>query len=739
MDRLHDTEQNLLRLGDILKSKREEMEHLERQARKTRQYIKLKEELDNHDRRLRYLTYGQLNERSQKAEEKLQALMKKRDASMERVRSGEERIGQVETGIQDLMEEMHRIDRAFHQDLSSLESMNAGLERVDVDRRDRKEKAGDLKKRFEEESRNRKELEKKYQESLQLELNLKSDIETMNERNEKINEVMQNLRKQIRFTIDKEEANQKSIQEGEDNQARLLEDLKNVTQDLILELERKKRELESREDYRTSLKENIMQHLLDGSDAAGEMETLLKQNDVSGLKKLLARIKFEEIIQDFERYESIEQEFRSLLFDRSGLLARKETLDREMSNIIVRKDELQKENHQLANQRKDYLAKLDTEKNRKVELDLQIRDYEVRRESSQEAREGLQKQLEQAVNRFNYYEDQMRQIANEQLKLEAEEKELRERIQEVQQRTRKQSGTIEDLKKKIDKQRGEIEQLRVRVRRDQEEAERILPEISQQERSAEQIRVAISSLEEELYNDFQISIGELEEECHKLKLRKDHEESRCRQLQQEIKDLGAFNALAIEELERARESFEELEKQRQDIEAARKNILGILKDIDEKSRQMFQDTFERVQVNFAEIFQTLFGGGHARLSLTDDGDALNSGVDIMVQPPGKKNSSISLLSGGEQSMTAIALMFAIYLVRPSPFCFLDEIDAPLDDNNVNRFLRMLSRFTPRTQFLVISHNKLTMSHAAAIFGVTQEEAGVSKLVSVRLKEEAVVS
>lgn len=179
----------------------------------------------------------------------------------------------------------------------------------------------------------------------------------------------------------------------------------------------------------------------------------------------------------------------------------------------------------------------------------------------------------------------------------------------------------------------------------------------------------------------------------------------------------------------------EIEKQKSDVEEARENILQLLRDIDVKSARIFSDTFTQIQENFSSVFQTLFGGGTASLSLTEPENLLSSGVEIMAQPPGKKNASISLLSGGEQNMTAIALMFAIYLVRPSPFCFLDEIDAPLDDQNVVRFLRMLQGFLDRSQFMVITHNKLTMSHADCIYGVTQEEAGVSKLVSVRMKEE----
>lgn len=273
-----------------------------------------------------------------------------------------------------------------------------------------------------------------------------------------------------------------------------------------------------------------------------------------------------------------------------------------------------------------------------------------------------------------------------------------------------------------------------RYRRDREQLDRVLPAIGEQERLVEHISDDIQELTENLYNDFQVEIPEVEAEFAGDSSKFREQESEFKRIRQEIQSLGQFNALAIEELDRATESYNVLMDQRKDIEAAQENILTVLRETDQKSREIFLDNFRRIENNFQEVFQALFGGGKATLSLTNPEDPLQGGVEIMVQPPGKKNSSITLLSGGEQNMTAIALMFATYLVRPSPFCFLDEIDAPLDENNVLRFLRMLGSFTNRSQFLVITHCKQTMARASNIFGVTQEEAGVSRIVSVQLSE-----
>ncbi len=711
------------------------MDHLERQARKTRRYLELKEKLDRHDLNLRFLNLLSLEERSRRAEEKLVELKRRRDQSLEKKRQAEERIEAIERENQRELEEMHRIDRLMHQDISALDGMRSGLERLDGEKRERLRKRDAIDQRLHEEERKHNELEKRHQASLQLELDLNADLEDLLRRNVAHDNLLEELRKEIDHCQAAAEAGRREIQNGEARQGELLSELQSVTQDLILELERKKRELEEREPLRRELRSDFVNRL----ERAAELLHRAEQRLAAGegdydLAERIRALDFERALTDFERFEAIEQELRSMLFDRSGLLARKEALDGEMQTIAERREQLQEEERRLEKRQRELLEELERQRNHKRDLELSIKDAEVRRESQAREREGIAAQLQESGERLQYLREERQSLELEFQNLTAEEQRLLEEIRSLEQRGREHTEHINALKKKIEKSREEAGRLRDAARAEAETSERALPEISLQERAAEQVRVSMSALEEDLYNDYQMSPGELRERIGESKLDRSREEGAFRSIQAEIKELGAFNALAIEELERAREAYAELDKQREDIEEARKNILNILKEIDTRSRAQFTDALERIQINFAEIFGVLFGGGRASLSLTEPEDPMNSGVDIMVQPPGKKNSSIALLSGGEQSMTAIALMFAIYLVRPAPFCFLDEIDAPLDDNNVARFLRMLARFAPRSQFLVITHNKLTMSRAEAIFGVTQEEPGVSRIVSVRLKE-----
>jgi chromosome segregation protein len=205
---------------------------------------------------------------------------------------------------------------------------------------------------------------------------------------------------------------------------------------------------------------------------------------------------------------------------------------------------------------------------------------------------------------------------------------------------------------------------------------------------------------------------------------------RLRSLQEKMRSLGPVNLLAVQDYEERRERLRFLTGQRQDLEDARQQLLEAIEKINATASDLFRSTFTQVNENFRKVFTTLFEGGEAALILTGE-DPLEAEIEILARPRGKKPQSISLLSGGEKALTAIALLFAIYLVKPSPFCILDEVDAPLDDANVDRFVQLLRDFSEKTQFIVVTHNKKTMEVADCLYGVTMEEPGVSKLVSVQ--------
>ena len=206
------------------------------------------------------------------------------------------------------------------------------------------------------------------------------------------------------------------------------------------------------------------------------------------------------------------------------------------------------------------------------------------------------------------------------------------------------------------------------------------------------------------------------------------------EIKKEISKLGYVNMSAIEDIKELSARYDEMTKEMDDDKKAEEDLLQIIKELSTEMTQKFDDAFDKINANFSKTFRELFGGGNARLMLTESEDSLEAGVDIIAEPPGKKVTNLSLLSGGEQALTAIAILFAILKLRPMPFCLLDEIEAALDDSNVERFAKYLHRFSKETQFIVITHRKPTMELADSLYGVTMEEKGVSKIVSVKLSE-----
>ena len=217
-------------------------------------------------------------------------------------------------------------------------------------------------------------------------------------------------------------------------------------------------------------------------------------------------------------------------------------------------------------------------------------------------------------------------------------------------------------------------------------------------------------------------------------------EEQVAQMQKRIDDMGPVNLVAIEEYEDTEQRFQFLTTQHDDLVKAKQQLLDVISRINTQTRQMFTETFTKIRDNFRLLFVEVFGGGKADLRLIDSENVLESGIEIVAKPPGKHLQGISLLSGGEQTMTAVALLFAVYQVKPSPFCVLDELDAPLDESNINRFVGILQRFLSDSQFVIITHNKRTIGIADVLYGVTMQEHGVSKIVSVKFHkaDEAVV-
>jgi len=239
-------------------------------------------------------------------------------------------------------------------------------------------------------------------------------------------------------------------------------------------------------------------------------------------------------------------------------------------------------------------------------------------------------------------------------------------------------------------------------------------------------------LERALLEKSRISMAEAVARLEALEFDEIARRARQVDLQRLLDEMGEVNLMAIDECAGMEERFTFLSAQKEDLEDSLRSLQQAIQRINRTTRQRFQETYDLVNAKFQEVFPRLFCGGKAELRLTNEEDLLETGIDIIVQPPGKKLQNVTLLSGGEKALTAVALIFSIFLIKPTPFCLLDEVDAPLDDANIGRFNDMVREMCTVSQFIIITHNKATMQVADTLYGITMEEPGASKVVSVRL-------
>ncbi|MGZ3732405.1 MAG: chromosome segregation protein SMC [Parachlamydiaceae bacterium] len=254
-----------------------------------------------------------------------------------------------------------------------------------------------------------------------------------------------------------------------------------------------------------------------------------------------------------------------------------------------------------------------------------------------------------------------------------------------------------------------------------------------------QLNAAYQSLEDEILDRHRLSMQEAFDLVPSSEKSIDSMERKLRELRREIESSGDINMTSIEECAKYQVRYDFLNQQIQDLGASKEGLIAIIKELDGESRKLFKETFETIRINFKKNFAILFNGGDADLQFTDHTDLLEAGIEITAKPLGKQMRSIHLLSGGEKCLTALALLFAIFEVKAGPFCILDEIDAPLDDSNVERFANIVKKFVDHTQFIIITHNKQTMSIADMLFGVSMEEKGVSKLLQMHLSKSTTPS
>jgi len=495
------------------------------------------------------------------------------------------------------------------------------------------------------------------------------------------------------------------------------------------EIKNLKQKIEKLENDKQNYEESIEGIL----ELSANLEKELQEIDITYATEKQKVISINENIEKLEkRLNRLKEEQANLEKQKEEAVSTKGDLQVEINKIVEQNEELSKIITEFAELNKDDQKYIDDLNFDITNLKISVSSFDESEASIQEIQERINQELENAHTSIENKNTQIEQIKKDNEELEKSIQETLQKIEEVKESVNSSSSKIEELKKeraqkseKLSKQEDEIT-AKFKVIED------LKGQLVKLDVKKTKIEEDINGIINKMWEEYELTPNNAEQyqKPENVALT----QRRVNSLRTEIRELGSVNVDSIEEYKNLKDRYDFMSEQRLDLENTMSKLRKVILDMTQIMKEQFKEKFKVINKNFGEVFAELFGGGKAELTLEDEENILECGIDITVQPPGKKLQNMMLLSGGEKAFTAIALLFAILKINPAPFCVLDEIEAALDDVNVFRYADYLKKFTDHTQFLVITHRKGTMEVADTVYGVTMEESGISKLLSMKLKQ-----
>lgn len=495
------------------------------------------------------------------------------------------------------------------------------------------------------------------------------------------------------------------------------------------EIKNLKQKIEKLENDKQNYEESIEGIL----ELSANLEKELQEIDITYATEKQKVISINENIEKLEkRLNRLKEEQANLEKQKEEAVSTKGDLQVEINKIVEQNEELSKIITEFAELNKDDQKYIDDLNFDITNLKISVSSFDESEASIQEIQERINQELENAHTSIENKNTQIEQIKKDNEELEKSIQETLQKIEEVKESVNSSSSKIEELKKeraqkseKLSKQEDEIT-AKFKVIED------LKGQLVKLDVKKTKIEEDINGVINKMWEEYELTPNNAEQyqKPENVALT----QRRVNSLRTEIRELGSVNVDSIEEYKNLKDRYDFMSEQRLDLENTMSKLRKVISDMTQIMKEQFKEKFKVINKNFGEVFAELFGGGKAELTLEDEENILECGIDITVQPPGKKLQNMMLLSGGEKAFTAIALLFAILKINPAPFCVLDEIEAALDDVNVFRYADYLKKFTDHTQFLVITHRKGTMEVADTVYGVTMEESGISKLLSMKLKQ-----
>ena len=746
---LEKTRQNMVQIEIAMNEIKRQYDTLKVQSEKTIKYRKYKEEIYETERDLALLRLKSFVQDKAHHEEDLKRILEKRDKirqeieeinntiseNMDKVKEMQDNlynkqasllaIGQEKNGKMELIKQQNQQAMILKEKINSLEGRkNSIQERID-----------NIQEEIDEQNAN---LHTKTKQLNDIKSNIQSFEDNITTSSSQITE----NDKQV-------DSFKNQIQKLEEKRLDLQSTLAQITEDIVKTLDEKLKDAGFSENALKKAKDeletkiNKLKIFVEGrKNIFGDMisQNLASQDykdAVCQAEKAFedAFNQLNEIQLAISEYQNASPAFITEFLSPQGIMTKKRDIDEQINQNIQSVESINSQISLLHGENKTLLSKIEEYKETLNKLKLNEIQMKEQISASQSQINMLNRQissekasLEETENelfietkRADEISDQINTYQDELAEIEYRGKKLAEEMNaldsEIAKANKNVSGKSDSLNKKREEQN-----------RCQEQYERLTISINS---SDNDIRNVKQNFQEQYSRD----LMEFEERMYKITVPAADLREKLSQTKKDFQSLGTVNLMAPEEFGEVKERYERQRTNFEDTQKSLENLIRVSEEIKSKSAEMFLETYNQIKKNFHNMFRRLFNGGRAELKLADPTNILTSGIDIYAQPPGKKLENIALLSGGEKTMTAVALLFATYQVRPSPFCLLDEIDAALDDKNVSSFVTALESFASVSQYIVITHNKKTVMGASTMLGITMEESGVSKMIALRLDED----
>lgn len=468
-------------------------------------------------------------------------------------------------------------------------------------------------------------------------------------------------------------------------------------------------------------------------ELSSNLEKELQEIDIKYATEKQKVVSIDENINKLEnRLNKLKEEQKNLDILKEESISNREKIENEILEITQQNEELSKIISEFAELNKDNQKYIDDLNFDITNLKISVSSFDESEASIQEIQERINQELKNAETSIENKNKQINQIKLDNESLEKSIQEILEKIEEIKEKVNNSSFKIEQMKKERTEKSEKLSKQEDEITNKFKIIEDLKGQLVKLDVKKSKIEEDINTIINKMWEEYELTPNNVESYSKPENVQLT--QRRVNNLRTEIRELGSVNIDSIEEYKNLKDRYDFMSEQRLDLENTMSKLRKIISDMTQIMKEQFKEKFKIINKNFGEVFSELFGGGKAELTLEDESNILECGIEITVQPPGKKLQNMMLLSGGEKAFTAIALLFAILKINPAPFCVLDEIEAALDDVNVFRYAEYLKKFTEHTQFLVITHRKGTMEAADTVYGVTMEESGISKLLSMKLNK-----